>query len=274
LFLVNIMGYQVILLLLIAFLNFIFGLLVFVKNKKSLVNISYAGISFFLSLWTFGMMMYIKYPVDEVSIFLWSKILYLAGSLVAVSFLFFAIIFPDKKLPRKIVIILLFVPILIIFYLLFFTNLILKELIIHPDNRQLVLGKDFLVYYLEFFIYFAIAFYYLFKKYFRSSGITKLQLRYILIGTTIPCFLSTMVNMIFPLWGDFRLAWTGPVFLIFLLIFIAYAIIRYRLMDIRMVARRAFIYLGVAAFTYGIFYLIISVVKELVDGDKNYKKFS
>ena len=87
----------------------------------------------------------------------------------------------------------------------------------------------------------------------KSKGIVKLQLRYITIGTIIG-YTGGITNYF--LWYRIPILPFGNITASVYILFVAYAILKYRLMDIRIVVRKVFIYLGVAAFTYGMFYLI------------------
>jgi len=86
-----------------------------------------------------------------------------------------------------------------------------------------------------------------------SRGIKKNQIKYFFIGTSIGFFggsfsflpvyhldLYPTLNLLVSLYP--------PI--------VAYAILHYRLMDIRVAARSIFIYAGIAAFSYGIFYFL------------------
>ena len=58
----------------------------------------------------------------------------------------------------------------------------------------------------------------------------------------------------------------GFIFILIFLGIIGYTIARYRLMDIRIVARKIFIYFGVAGFAYGIFYLVVWIYSQFLGG--------
>ena len=94
----------------------------------------------------------------------------------------------------------------------------------------------------------------LLKFYKKSQSVIKLQLKYIIIGTIIG-YAGGITNYF--LWYKIPILPVGNITVSVYLLIIAYAIIRYRLMDIRIVVRKTVVYLLSAGFVYGMFYLII-----------------
>jgi len=94
--------------------------------------------------------------------------------------------------------------------------------------------------FLFFWLFYAVyAIYFLFKEYYSSSGIKQSQIRYILIGTILG-YLGGATNYL--LWYDIPISpignWTTTLYLTI----VAYAIIKYRLMDIGMAVKRSTIF--------------------------------
>jgi len=92
------------------------------------------------------------------------------------------------------------------------------------------------------------------REYKNSSGIKKIQVRYILFALSIGfgggsfSFLPVYKIDFYPFLN---------IFISVGILIVAYAILRYRLMDLRVVARHIFIYIAIATFTYVFFYLIV-----------------
>jgi len=131
----------------------------------------------------------------------------------------------------------------LIFIFFFFTNF--SSLIV--KNVRPKLGFSFWpdpgIFYhlfLFFWLFYAVyAIYFLFKEYYSSSGIKQSQIRYILIGTILG-YLGGATNYL--LWYDIPISpignWTTTLYLTI----VAYAIIKYRLMDIGMAVKRSTIF--------------------------------
>ena len=103
----------------------------------------------------------------------------------------------------------------------------------------------------------------LFKKYKTSSGVTKLQLKYVSIGTII-AFICGSLN--FVPWYKIPLPPIANAFVPIYVILMGYAITRYRLMDIKALTRNITFYFIISVFAYVFFYLLIYIYK-IVFGD-------
>jgi len=78
-------------------------------------------------------------------------------------------------------------------------------------------------------------------------GIPAIQVRYLFLGSLIAAIGGTVTNLLIPLvFGTSRFHQYGPLFSLVMVAMIAHAIIRHRLMDIRVVIRKSVVY--VAAF--------------------------
>ncbi|KKT26211.1 MAG: hypothetical protein UW11_C0019G0022 [Parcubacteria group bacterium GW2011_GWA2_43_9b] len=253
-------------LLSVALLNLGLGLFIFYRNRIKIINVSYFLFCFSTAVWSFGMLMYYRSGVDFDGVLIWSKILYFAGSLVALFFLWFVINYIDKKIEKIFPhFVLLMLPSAVIFYLLY-ADLIIKDINFFPGNTQLILGEYWWIYYLQFFAYFTWAFILLLKHYFASYGIEKTRTFYFFSGSLVPCAGASIVNMILPYFGNFKYAWLGPVFLLFLILNIFYAIVRYQFFDIKLALRRSIVYilsvLAVAAPASGVLYLVNQFIPQ------------
>jgi len=84
------------------------------------------------------------------------------------------------------------------------------------------------------------------NNYRKVEGIKKLQIKYVLLGSIVG-FGGGLTN--FFLWYDIEILPVGNIFVSFYTVFFSYAIIKYRLMDIRTIASNIFIYaiLGIFA---------------------------
>lgn len=105
-----------------------------------------------------------------------------------------------------------------------------------------------------FLLGFGLALYTLWKKILDASGIKKLQLRYLLLGVLLGGAGGMTTNLIIPLvWKTSRFSILGPYFTLLLVSFSAHAIIRYRLMDIRVFIKKSIVYvcaIGIAALVF------------------------
>jgi signal transduction histidine kinase len=81
------------------------------------------------------------------------------------------------------------------------------------------------------------------KRFRRASGLRRLQIQYLLLGTAIPVAGVLLTNLVLPL--AFGISTFAPYGRLFVLVFLpvtAHAIIRHRLMDIKVVVRKAVVF--------------------------------
>src|SRR2546428_9254958 len=90
-----------------------------------------------------------------------------------------------------------------------------------------------------------------------ASGIKKLQLRYLLLGIILGGTGPITTNLLIPLiWKTSEYSTLGPYFSLAFAAFSAHAIIRYRLMDIKVIIRQGVIYVSAIAVAASIFIAI------------------
>ena len=109
--------------------------------------------------------------------------------------------------------------------------------IISGKEKEIIFNKStYTLYSLYINIYFGWNYVVLIKKYFKSSGIVKTQLAYIIIGTLVSTIVGVTTNLLLPTFGIFALNWVGQVGLIVMLTTIFYAILKHHLFDIKIIA--------------------------------------
>ena len=112
-----------------------------------------------------------------------------------------------------------------------------------PTKANFVYGPLHRFFGLYFLLSFALALYTLWKTTRAASGLRKLQLRYLLLGILLGGSGAITTNLLIPLFaGTSRYSALGPYFSLLVVSFSAHAIIRYRLMDIRVVFRQGVVY--------------------------------
>ena len=226
----------------IAFLfNLFLGLFIFFKGRKNKASIAYVFVAWSVAFWAISMVFYRATGIEN-SIF-WCKVLYLSASLIPYSFLRFSYLFPygkfDISRTRRILITL---PTLFIIILTFFSSII-EDVIIHPgEEKEIVFGSLYFLYIVYFSIYFIWPLWNIFIKYKKASGILRMQLKYMLIGPLIAIVFGTLFNLTLPTLGYFKLNWAGQVSTLVMVFSVAYAILKYRLMDIRLAVKRSTIF--------------------------------
>ncbi|MBI4993713.1 hypothetical protein HZC33_02020 [Candidatus Wolfebacteria bacterium] len=244
---------------LVVILNIGLGFFVWLKNKKNLNNIFFAVFSISIGLWILS---------SYLAIF-WGNVNFFGrlgfiSSIATISFLFlFAYIFSYAEIfSIKKFILILFPP--IIFIIFSFADFMVKN--IRIENYHL-LGEFGPAYpYYRFFVIFYVfsAIFILIKKYFKSSGFEKIQIKYIFLGIGLFAFPTMITNLILPGFLNIRdFNAFGPLFSIFMVGFISYAIVRHQLLDIKVIIQRGIIYSILLAIIVGFYLLVIFILESI-----------
>ena len=121
------MDFRVIALLTAISIFAVLWFIVLLKGPKTTVTRIYSFHIFNVILWTFGLAMY-YHAVNPKEALFWTNVLYLGGSLIAASFLHFSFVFPFGETNLTVLQqAILYTPNIILFYLFFFTPVMVKE---------------------------------------------------------------------------------------------------------------------------------------------------
>jgi signal transduction histidine kinase len=120
---------------------------------------------------------------------------------------------------------------------------------------------------LYFIACFLLALFTLAKTISSSSGLRRLQLLYLLLGILLGGIGAITTNLLIPLISKTSAySGLGPYFSLLVVSFSAHAIIRHRLMNIRLVVRRGIVYLIAAGVAGGVFAVILATLPTLIGG--------
>jgi len=116
---------------------------------------------------------------------------------------------------------------------------------LHPTRASFIYGPAHKAFGVYFLLCFLLALFTLWRTIRSATGIRKLQLRYLLLGILLGGVGAITTNLVIPLvWHTSRYSFLGPYFSLLVVSFSAHAIIRYRLMDIRVVIRQGVVYVS------------------------------
>jgi signal transduction histidine kinase len=227
----------------LALVNLGLGVFVYARSFRRRINIFYSLVAASVSLWCFAVVVYRMTP-DLATALLWCRILYLAPVFIVTSFLFFTLVFPSGSFSlnhfQKTLVLL---PAALVSVLVMLPGVTIKHIFIPVDEEKvIVFGPGYALYFFFIITYFGWSFFKLGRNYFLSSGIQKMQIRYVFAGTFLSANLGMVTNLILPTLGIFSVNWLGQILSIIMVSFIAYAVIRHRLMDISLILKRTIIY--------------------------------
>jgi PAS domain S-box-containing protein len=139
-----------------------------------------------------------------------------------------------------------------------------------PTKANFVYGPLHPLFGVYFLLSFVLALYTLWKTTTAASGLRKLQLRYLLLGILLGGSGAITTNLLIPLFaGTSRYSAIGPYFSLLVVSFSAHAIIRYRLMDIRVVLRTGVVYACAILAGAFVFVVFVQLLKRVTGYDKD-----
>lgn len=216
--------------------NLIFGCLVLAKSYKEIENKSFFAISVGVFIWAVSHAIFDYISIDSLYIVPIASLPYVGAALIPISFLFFATSWGERTLKmNKILVILVFFYVLIIILVLI-PSAIISDVVIENSIKVIKFGKWYYLYSLYIISVFSISFYRLFHKYNTTTNLLKIQTKYILLGTTVASLIGIITNLLLPAYGNFNFFWLGPTATIIMVLFIGYAIARYKLWDFKIIA--------------------------------------
>jgi signal transduction histidine kinase len=254
--------FQVALSIVLLIVTILVGVLVLIRNIHNPINRYFGAVVFCSSFWILSNLMVDVVKVESLSMF-WSKATIVGPIFLAPFFLIFAIYFPFTY-PKisKLIKTIIFVPTLA-FLSLVPTNLNIKSIQITASGVNVQTGSLYVYFLIYFAIFLSIAFIILLKKYFKSSGIVKTQIRYMFWGASLSAAIGFFVNGILLFLGHWEYASLGPLSIVFLMLFTAYAIVKHKMMDIRLVVARSLAYAILVAILAGFYAVSVLAIERI-----------
>ncbi len=252
--------------LLIAFgiLDFFLSLAVLIRNKRNEENTAFAIFSFFLGIWTISIAVF-RISTDPVFTFIFAKSIYISGSFIASTLLYFTYTFHAKKklsLKTKLFIV---VPSLVHFFLILIPDYLTRDIVRTEWGKEVILGKpEYFIFSSYFIIFFYSALYLLWKKYRESSGRVKNQVYFIFVSILFAGIISSVFDLFLPWFGNYRHIYVGPLTSGIVFWFVVYAIVRYKLWDFKLVVVRSFVYTLLIIWFTGIYTLAIFLISDYI----------
>ncbi|MHB9025049.1 MAG: histidine kinase N-terminal 7TM domain-containing protein [Armatimonadota bacterium] len=144
------------------------------------------------------------------------------------------------------------------------TDLIIADLSAVPWCEHTVTGPLILVFGAWLALGLTVSIGHLIMQMRRTRGMQRLQTRYILLGTAVMGFLGLLLNVVIPgITGSTQYAYFGPLSSLFMSTVTTYAIVRYRLLDIRIVLRVGLIYIITIGLLSVLFALLIPIFERV-----------
>jgi len=231
--------------------NLLLGFFVWWRGRGKL-HLSFLILSFSISFWILSSWQAGVERENSLLPLVWERVSFSAAALIASSLLYFILTLIQKKLSLLSRIITLYL-IPAFFVIISLTKYVVESAEKSSLGYEPTYGIFWYFYTIYFLIYIVVTLFILIKKYKNSSGILKLRMKYLLAGLIISAGLGTLSNLIIPFLISINILQNSDLFQfifhfghfasIILISFTAYAILRYRLMDIKFVIRKSIVYL-------------------------------
>ena len=238
------MNIEIFVLLLSCVVNFLLAGFIYFKNPKEKINIFFTGSVLMLVLWTVAVI-FARLTNEHV---IWIKSAYFFSTSALLFFLLFLKYFPSPKLPfNKVIFSLLMIFGGVFLVLIFPTRFLIKldPTITHIGglDRSIVYGKgvDFYLYYMVLFIIFVVISF--IQKYQKANETQKIQIKLTALGILLFLLLAVSTNLFIPRLFKIDLGNIGPAFSFIMVGFMGYAIGRYKLFELKVIASEIIIVL-------------------------------
>jgi signal transduction histidine kinase len=199
---------------------------------------------------------------------MWGRFTFASASTMPAAFLAFTQCYPTpSRWPPPWLLRLAFCFGIAFGFLSLTTPFIVYDVNITPDGLSRKTGVLYPGYSAYFLIGWTSALGVFVTKWRRASGMSRAQLQYLGAGVVIPVAGGIATNLVFPLLtGRSTSSWLGPYFSLLLVGIVGHAIIRHRLMDLRIVISRGLAY---GILTLGVFAVILSTTRLTKWADGN-----
>lgn len=227
----------------ITLTNINIGLLVYLNNKKSLVNKTFFFITLTTNLWILSAFLSEILKDTEIKIFL-SKLAFSAVFAFLMLLYYFSSIFPSRRQIKKIFTIPLYLIGIILIILTLFTNLMIRDIMFRPWGFDIIYGSLYIFFSIYSILCIILILSNLFIGYKVLNTQEKLRVKYLILGLLFFGLISGFINIILPiLIGSDIYYRLGNYSIIFFIAFTAYAIVKHQLFEIRVVLTTVFTFI-------------------------------
>lgn len=239
----------------VALLNVGIGIYVLRRNPGAPLNRAFTFLALAIALWTIGIALTYHTNLIPTATLRFS---FAAGSLIPLGVVTFVERFHPSSNPTVRIATKICALSALTFFVLSFSPWVVASVTKGSSGPRTVYGPLHALFALHVVVWFSWAVYQLIMTYRTSSGLIRLEARHLLIAFGVSSGLATATNVLAPLLlKTSTLGKYGPFFSLLLLAMVGHAIIRHRLMDIRVVIRRSVTYLVAMMCSVGLFVLLL-----------------
>ncbi len=227
-----------ILLFLVAFLNLGLGVFVVWRRSAKKANVLFFLVAVIVSLWSFCHGMCLR-AVDDAEALFWTQMVMAGPIFLPWVFVWFVKVLADRDYKLSIASVFLYTGFVVFFLVGFFNPGMVGEARVTPWGVDWTPGWIYWAWSLYFLVFMGYGLYFLLKSIRGAEGNHRRQLIYVLIAVGIPITWGLVVNIGLVLMGVTEFNRFGPLGTLAMVGLLAYASVRYQLMDVRVFLKRA-----------------------------------
>ncbi|MDX9859267.1 MAG: ATP-binding protein [candidate division Zixibacteria bacterium] len=246
---------------LIIVYNFVLVYVVFRKGRKVRSTLYFWLVILAATLWAITILVTDLLTVSS-QIVLWSRLSFATSALVVLMLYFFSRYFPDERLGNRAAAILALI-VTALFVVLSLTD----KIVLDYTTAGTVFSWGQPAFLIFMLCGFSVSLYQMYCTYRRLKHTPHgFQILYVLLGLSISIGFAGGTNLVLPLLHIAEIRFLGPLAMVVFLTLTTYAIVKHRLMDIRLVLRKSFIYAGLSVFVFVAYYVTVWVDQHLFGG--------
>src|SRR6266542_1536713 len=263
------MSFNLALITSVAIANLVLGAGVLFRNPRGLIHRYFALFAWAVACWTLSNGLVSTFAESDIG-YLWARLAFASATLIPIAFLQFASVFPSPEPAPSPIVMRVFIGSGAVSLIASLTPLIVRHTT--SENGQLhvaygPLHRPFAVYFVSCL---GFSLFHLTQKLLRLKGIQRLQVRYLFIAVLTSAAGAVFTNLIIPIvFHTSQFSPYGPIFGILMVAIIAHAIIRHRLLDIKVVIRQGVVYICAIGVAGGSFFLFAELLHRVTGYNRN-----
>lgn len=226
-----------ILLLVTGLINLILFVVVSIRLNKTKNTWFFLLFNGSVFSWVISVALFKMLDVSNVLLKTIPQIIYMSAAVIPLSLVLFIETFPNRKLKLDVIklFFICFIPVCVIVASIL-PNLVTNGFDVGLDGVRYIKFGPLEVYYsIYIFLYFLFGLFRMVQKYFLFTGIAKNRMKIIFFSILLSSLVGMTTNLLLPSFGNFNLFWLGPVFSLYMVITIGYAIIKYGLFETKII---------------------------------------
>ncbi len=215
--------------------NLILFVVIGLRNNKTVNTYYFLGFIISVLSWVIGVLFF--RILEGERLLQTTRFVYFVATLIPFFIVLFTRTFPKRNLDFTKGRLLLFITFPAIFLILtLIPGTIIKDVLVEGSTRTILFGSFYPFYFAYIISYFGIGIFLMIKRYFTLKGIEKNQIEIIFLSILVSSAVGMATNLILPSFNNFSLFWVGPFFSGYMVLTIGYAIVRYGLFEIKLIA--------------------------------------